>query len=100
MDITPYAGAIATIAVAVIGSYFAQKSASDRQFAQMMAQNAAMTAEIKALKEQVEKHNNVLERVYKLETNNKTLFKIIDELRERDEKIEGKIDDLKIGGTE
>jgi cell division protein FtsB len=46
------------------------------------------------LKEDVEKHNGVMEREYKLESDVHTAFKRIDELKDRDEKIEARIERL------
>lgn len=51
---------------------------------------------IEELRNDVEKHNNVIERTYKMESDLHTAFKHIDENRERISRIEN----LKIGGTE
>ncbi|MBQ9042699.1 MAG: hypothetical protein IJ111_07780 [Eggerthellaceae bacterium] len=82
MDLTPYIGYLVTAALTFIGMYVATKNANNDKFTELMAQNAAQTAEIRALKEQVEKHNNVIERVYKIETEMVTVWKRIDELKE------------------
>jgi cell division protein FtsB len=42
----------------------------------------------------VEKHNQIIERVYKLESDNVTAFKRIDELKARDDKLEQKMEKL------
>ena len=101
MDITPYLGPIVTIVIAVVTAYVATNAANNRKFEEIKVQNAEQTAMLKALKEQVEKHNQVVERTFKLETEMSTAFRRIDELRERDEHIETKMEKLhKIGGTD
>lgn len=51
---------------------------------------------IDELRKDVEKHNSVIERTYKMESDMNTAFKRIDEHRDRIERIEG----IKIGGSE
>ena len=48
------------------------------------------------LSTKVEKHNSVVERTYRLETDAATAWKRHDELAERVERLE----DMKIGGTQ
>ncbi|MBQ9000402.1 MAG: hypothetical protein IJ087_00930 [Eggerthellaceae bacterium] len=103
MDFTPYIGPIATVAIGLIGFYIAMKNANNAKFealsVQLAAQNAEQTAEIRALKQQladlkaeVEKHNGVIERTYKLESDMHTAFKRIDELKDADLRIERRIE--------
>ena len=93
MDVTPFIGYVITAVLTFVGMYVATKNANNDKFAELMAQNAAQTAEIRALKEQVEKHNGVLERVYKIETEMSTVWKRIDELKANDSRLDEKKQD-------
>ena len=92
MDITPYLSPIVAAVIAIVGAYVAMKNANNAKFEELRVQNAEQTAEIRALKEQVVEHNNVIERTFALERDMKTAFIRIDELKTRDEKIEAKIE--------
>lgn len=94
MDITPYIGSIVTVIVAIVGGYVAMKNANNEKFSELSVQIAALSQQVTDLKEDVEKHNGVMEREYKLESDMHTAFKRIDELKERDEKIEAKVERL------
>ena len=94
MDITPYIGSIVTVIVAIVGGYVAMKNANNEKFGALSVQIAALSQQVTDLKEDVEKHNGVMEREYKLESDVHTAFKRIDELKARDDKIEAKIDRL------
>ena len=81
MDLTPYIGTIVTIALAFVGFYG------------MVSTRLARTEQkIDDLSATVEKHNNVVERTAKLESDLHTAFHHIDTLRERDDKIEERIE--------
>ena len=78
MDVTQLISPIVSALIAVFGAYTATKKASeDRERERDAKQNerdieiktelASMGTEIRLLSERVEKHNNVIERVYKLE---------------------------------
>lgn len=92
MDVTPYIGAIVTVVVAIVGGYVAMKNANNAKFEQISVQIASLSQQVVDLKEQVEKHNSTIERTFKLESDMNTAFKRIDELKERDEKIEAKVE--------
>ena len=92
MDITPYVGAIVTVVVAIVGGYVAMKNANNAKFEQISVQIASLSQQVADLKEQVEKHNSTIERTFKLESDMNTAFKRIDELKDRDEKLEAKMD--------
>lgn len=99
MDITPYIGYVVTAVITFITFYVATKNANNDKFAELKSQNAEQTAMISALKEQVitlkeqvEKHNGVIERTFKLESDMNTAYKRIDELKARDDKLEAKIE--------
>ena len=81
MDLSPYIGTIVTIALAFVGFYG------------MVSTRLARTEQrIEDLVNVVEKHNEVIERTYKLETDVGTAFKRIDELKARDEKLEQRME--------
>lgn len=46
---------------------------------------------IEELRRETEKHNSIIERTYKLESNMATQWKRLDELRDRMEKVEDKL---------
>ncbi len=81
MEFTPNIGDVITILIAAIGFYG------------MVSTRLARTEQhIADLANDVEKHNSVIERTFKLESDVNTAFKRIDELKARDEKIESKIE--------
>ena len=92
MDITPYIGSIVTVVIAIVGGYVAMKNAMNAQLTTLSVQIAGLTAKVDDLKEQVEKHNGVVERTFKLESDMHTAYKRIDELKARDEKLEAKME--------
>lgn len=111
-DLAPYFSGL----VSVIVSYVAMRVTTERRFAQIEAKQAAheeriaqaldearvgreLTVQIAALASKVDdlrsdvaKHNNLIERTYKLESDTATAFHRIDELRDV-------VHDIKIGGT-
>ena len=96
MDWTPYIGTIVTIVIA-FGAFYGAVN----------ARLAKTEQKLDDLKDQVEKHNQVIERTYRLESGMASLesdmataYKRIDELREKDTRIEDKLDSIRIGGTE
>lgn len=67
----------------------------------MSNQVTAIKVEITNLTKQVEKHNSIVERTFKLEADSKTAFMRIDELREESHRIESRLDETaRIGGTD
>ncbi len=88
MDWTPYIGPIVTALIAAGGTYAA-----------VSAKLARLETALTDLRRDVEKHNNVLERVYKLESDNATAFHRIDELRSEQHDIRDDLHYIKIGGT-
>lgn len=93
MELAQVIGWCVTIAVAVFGSYQAAKRAADERERQTLEELAEIRVEIKHLIQEVEKHNSVIERTYKLETEVDNLYHRYDELHEDFKSI-------KIGGTE
>jgi len=80
--IAPYLGSIVTVLIAVVGVYVGVSS--------RIAKLETLLAELKA---DVEKHNRIVERTYKLETE-------VSNLHDRYEEIRTDMKELKIGGTE
>ena len=93
MESTMIIGWVITIICALLGPYMAVKRANEdreRKYADSMAR---VETKIDTLSSRVEKHNNVIERTYKLETEVENLYHRYDELH-------SDMKDLKIGGTE
>ena len=83
VDISPYLGTIVTVVIAFGGTY-----------AMMSSRLTKLETMIADLRRDVERHNNIVERTFKLESDMNTAYKHIDRLREQDEKIEAKIEKL------
>ena len=81
MDLTPYIGPTVTLVIALAGFY-----------GMVSTRLARLESKLDGLADRVEKHNNVIERTYKLETEMVTAFKRIDELRESDKSILEKVE--------
>ncbi len=88
MDWGPYIGPIVTALIAAGGTYAA-----------VSAKLARLETALTDLRRDVEKHNSVLERVYKLESDNATAFHHIDSLREDQKELREDLQHIKIGGT-
>lgn len=73
--ITSLIGIIPTIVVAVIS---------------IVSNNAVIKVKIEELEKKVDKHNQIIERTYKLEGDVDTAFKRIDEERDRINRLEDK----------
>ncbi|MBO7687666.1 MAG: hypothetical protein J6V72_14845 [Kiritimatiellae bacterium] len=82
MDITPYLGPIVTALIAFGATYAA-----------FSARLTKLETMIEDLRRDVEKHNSVVERTFKLETEVGNLYHRYDELRTD-------VKDVKIGGSE
>lgn len=83
MDLSPYIGTIVSVVLAFVGFYG------------MVSTRLARTEQkIDDLQDTVDRHNRVVERTYKLESDMHTAYKRIDELKVRDEKIEQKMEKL------
>ena len=94
MDFTPYIGSIVTVIIAILGFYGMITTRLTRMETKVDDMKDHIDAKVDDLKEQVEKHNHVVERTYGLERDLNTAFKRIDELKERDEKIEQRMEKL------
>ncbi|MBR2838974.1 MAG: hypothetical protein IKE55_09340 [Kiritimatiellae bacterium] len=80
MDITPYVGTIVTVIIAV-GSVYAGFS----------ARIAKLETLIGELEKKIDKHNQIVERTYKLEADAATALRRHDELAERVDRLEDKL---------
>lgn len=83
VDISPYLGSVVTIVITFVGFY-----------GMVSTRLARMEQRIEDLVITVEKHNQVVERTFINERDIKTAFNKLDELKERDEKIEARIEKL------
>lgn len=64
-------------------------------YAGIVKQLTKLETKMDDLAKQVEKHNSIVERTFKLESDMSTQWRRYDELKERVERLE----DVKIGGT-
>ena len=83
--IVPVASAMLSAACAAVGVYVA-----------IIKRLSVLETKMDVLSSSVEKHNSVIERTYRLETDAATAWKRHDELAERVERLE----DARIGGTQ
>lgn len=83
--IVPLASAALSAACAAVGVYVA-----------IIKRLSVLETKMDTLSDKVEKHNSVIERTYKLETDAATAWKRHDELADRVERLE----DMRIGGTQ
>ena len=82
----------AAILVCLLNNYFTDKRRNAKAETDFEVLKASITAEIRALTREVEKHNQVIERVYPLETK-------ADVFEERMKVANHRIDDLEKGAT-
>ena len=81
MDITPYLGPIVTALIAFGATYAA-----------FSARLTKLETMIVDLRRDVEKHNQVVERTYRIETEMETVWRRIDELKDKDKAIDDRIE--------
>lgn len=82
-DWAPFIAPAVSVVIAVVSLWFGFSSRISK-----------LEVLIQELKSDVEKHNRVVERTYAIERDMKTAYMRIDELREKDEKLEEKIERL------
>lgn len=82
MELSVLLSPIVSAIIAVFGAYAATKKASDDRERDYANSIARLEVKLDMLADTVEKHNSIVERTYKLESDVKTAFKRIDELRE------------------
>ena len=91
-NLTPFLSAIVSAIIAIVGAYQATKrAAEDRERTRDAKDNeraiaiqtelAELRTEMRLLSDRVEKHNSVIERTYKLETEVANLYHRYDELK-------------------
>ena len=93
MEMTTIIGWCVTIAVALFGSYQAAKRVADERERRTLEELAEIRIEIKHLTQEVEKHNRVMERTFRLETE-------VENLYHRYQELHDDYKNIKIGGTE
>lgn len=93
MDITPYLGTIVSVVIAFGVFYGAVNARLARLEARIEDSQKLTQTEIANLRRDVEKHNSVVERTFKLESEVDNLYHRYDELRTD-------VKDVKIGGSE
>ena len=80
-------------AVGIIAAILSRRNERDTETIDRLVR---LETKVDMLCEDVQKHNNLVERTYKVESDLNTAFKHIDQQRGRIERLE----DAKIGGTE
>lgn len=93
MDITPYLGTIVSVVIAFGVFYGAVNARLARLEARIEDSQRLTQAEIANLRRDVEKHNSVVERTFKLEGD-------VDNLYHRYAELRTDVKDVKIGGSE
>lgn len=94
--IAPIASGVISAIVAAFGCYVAITNQLTELRTQQKADREQLTREIQLLREETSRHNQLVERTYKVESDVNTAFKRIDEHRDRIERLES----IKIGGTD
>lgn len=86
----------ATLIVPIVTALVSAASAAGGVYVAITNRLSVLETKMDALSDKVEKHNSVIERTYKLETDAATAWKRHDELADRVARLE----DMKIGGTQ
>ena len=84
---------IITALLAAFGAYTATKRAAEERERQYANSIARLETKMDLLSDRVEKHNNVMERTFKLESE-------VDNLYHRYDELHKDLKDIGIGGTE
>ena len=87
---------VATLIVPALSALLSAASAAGGVYVAISNRLSVLETKMDALSDKVEKHNSVIERTYKLETDAATAWKRHDELADRVERLE----DMRIGGTQ
>lgn len=87
---------MATLIVPIVTALVSAASAAGGVYVAITNRLSVLETKMDALSDKVEKHNSVIERTYKLETNAATAWKRHDELADRVERLE----DMRIGGVQ
>lgn len=86
---------VTTIIVPALSALLSAASVAGGVYVAISNRLSVLETKMDALSDKVEKHNSVIERTYKLETDAATAWKRHDELADRVERLE----DMRIGGT-
>ena len=81
---------VALALIAGLGIVYGWIKTHGDQDAEVLERLARLEAKLDSLADTVDKHNKVVERTFKLESDLNTAFKHIDRLRDDIEKVEGK----------
>lgn len=87
---------VATLIVPALSALLSAASVAGGVYVAISNRLSVLETKMDALSDKVEKHNSVIERTYKLETDAATAWKRHDELADRVERLE----DMSIGGTQ
>lgn len=87
---------VTTLIVPALSALLSAASAAGGVYVAISNRLSVLETKMDALSDKVEKHNSVIERTYKLETDAETAWKRHDELADRVERLE----DMRIGGTQ
>lgn len=87
---------MATLIVPIVTALVSAASVAGGVYVAITSRLSVLETKMDALSDKVEKHNSVIERTYKLETDAATAWKRHDELADRVERLE----DTRIGGTQ
>lgn len=85
-----------TLIVPALSALLSAASVAGGVYVAISNRLSVLETKMDALSDKVEKHNSVIERTYKLETDAATAWKRHDELADRVERLE----DARIGGTQ
>lgn len=86
---------VANLIVPALSALLSAASVAGGVYVAISNRLSVLETKMDALSDKVEKHNSVIERTYRLETDAATAWKRHDELADRVERLE----DMKIGGT-
>lgn len=87
---------VTALVVPALSALLSAASAAGGVYVAISNRLSVLETKMDALSDKVEKHNSVIERTYKLETDAATAWKRHDELAGRVERLE----DTRIGGTQ
>lgn len=87
---------VATLIVPALSALLSAASVAGGVYVAISNRLSVLETKMDALSDKVEKHNSVIERTYKLETDAATAWKRHDELADR----VGRLEDMRIGGTQ
>lgn len=87
---------VTTLIVPALSALLSAASLAGGVYVAISNRLSVLETKMDALSDKVEKHNSVVERTYKLETDAATVWKRHDELADRVERLE----DMRLGGTQ